>query len=53
MKASIVTSVRLFADETAERMRALHALPDGRSAMVSSDTRLETASASVTAPDHG
>ena len=37
----IVTSVRLFADETAERMRALHALPDGRSVTVSSDTRLE------------
>jgi starvation-inducible DNA-binding protein len=37
----IVTSVRLFADETAERMRALHALPDGRSTTVSADTRLE------------
>jgi starvation-inducible DNA-binding protein len=37
----IVTSVRLLADETAERMRALHALPDGRSTTVSSDTRLE------------
>ncbi|MBP1233888.1 starvation-inducible DNA-binding protein [Arthrobacter sp. PvP102] len=37
----IVTSVRLFADETAERMRALHALPDGRSATVSADTRLD------------
>src|SRR6478672_10682958 len=37
----IVTSVRLFADETAERMRALHALPDGRSATVSAETRLE------------
>src|SRR6187200_850152 len=36
----IVTSVRLFADETAERMRALHALPDGRSTTVSSETRL-------------
>ncbi|MGO4807801.1 Dps family protein [Arthrobacter sp. 2MCAF15] len=37
----VVTSVRLFADETAERMRALHALPDGRSATVSAQTRLE------------
>ncbi|MFF1385060.1 Dps family protein [Arthrobacter sp. NPDC058288] len=37
----IVTSVRLFADETAERMRALHALPDGRSTTVAADTRLE------------
>ncbi|MFF2243357.1 Dps family protein [Arthrobacter sp. NPDC058130] len=37
----IVTSVRLFADETAERMRALHALPDGRSAALSAETRLE------------
>lgn len=37
----IIASVRLFADETAERMRALHALPDGRSATVSSGTRLE------------
>ena len=37
----IVTSVRLFADETAERMRALHALPDGRSTTVSAGTRLE------------
>ena len=36
----IVTSVRLFADETAERMRALHALPDGRSSTVSASTSL-------------
>ena len=37
----IVTSVRQFTDETAERMRALHAVPDGRSTTVSADTRLE------------
>lgn len=36
----VITNVRLFADETAERMRALHALPDGRSATVSAQTRL-------------
>jgi starvation-inducible DNA-binding protein len=37
----IIASVRLFADQVAERMRALHALPDGRSHTVSGDTRLE------------
>ena len=37
----IIASVRLFADQTAERMRALHALPDGRSHTVAADTRLE------------
>ncbi|MCO4238259.1 Dps family protein [Pseudarthrobacter raffinosi] len=36
----IIASVRLFADQTAERMRALHALPDGRSHTVAADTRL-------------
>jgi len=37
----IIASVRQFADDTAERMRALHALPDGRSSTVSTDTRLD------------
>jgi starvation-inducible DNA-binding protein len=37
----IIASARLFADQTAERMRALHALPDGRTSTVSADTRLE------------
>lgn len=37
----IIASVRLFADQMAERMRALHALPDGRSRSVAADTRLE------------
>lgn len=37
----IIASVRLFADQTAERMRALHALPDGRSRTVAANTRLD------------
>lgn len=37
----LVAATRAFADETAERMRALHALPDGRSATVAKGTRLE------------
>ena len=37
----IIASARLFADQAAERMRALHALPDGRSQTVSAGTRLE------------
>jgi starvation-inducible DNA-binding protein len=37
----IIAAARLFADQAAERMRALHALPDGRSSMVSAGTRLE------------
>jgi starvation-inducible DNA-binding protein len=37
----IIASARLFADQTAERMRALHALPDGRSQTVAADTRLD------------
>ncbi|HAP88688.1 MAG TPA: DNA starvation/stationary phase protection protein, partial [Arthrobacter bacterium] len=36
----IVDAARQFADETAERMRALHALPDGRSATVAKSTGL-------------
>ena len=36
----IVDAARQFADDTAERMRALHALPDGRSATVSGSTSL-------------
>lgn len=37
----IIAAARLFADEIAERMRALHALPDGRSATVAADRRLD------------
>lgn len=37
----IVAAARLFADQAAERMRALHALPDGRSSAVANGTRLE------------
>jgi starvation-inducible DNA-binding protein len=37
----IIAAARLFADQAAERMRALHALPDGRSSTISASTRLE------------
>ncbi|KRE76307.1 Dps family protein [Arthrobacter sp. Soil763] len=36
----IIEAARGFADEMAERMRALHALPDGRSSTVSKTTAL-------------
>ncbi|HSN38517.1 MAG TPA: DNA starvation/stationary phase protection protein [Arthrobacter sp.] len=36
----IIEAAREFADDLAERMRALHALPDGRSATVSKSTSL-------------
>jgi starvation-inducible DNA-binding protein len=36
----IVDAARQYADDTAERMRALHALPDGRSATVATSTSL-------------
>jgi starvation-inducible DNA-binding protein len=36
----IIADARLFADELAERMRALHAVPDGRSATVAGTTSL-------------
>ena len=36
----IIDAARAFADETAERMRALHALPDGRSSTVAKSTSL-------------
>src|SRR6478752_8072483 len=36
----LVLATRQFADDTAERMRALHALPDGRSATVAKSTSL-------------
>ncbi|MEJ1178772.1 DNA starvation/stationary phase protection protein [Pseudarthrobacter sp. NPDC055928] len=38
----IVDAARQFADDMAERMRALHALPDGRSATVAKSTSLAT-----------
>lgn len=43
-----IASARQFADRTAERMRALHALPDGRSSTVSGGTRLEQFPAGLT-----
>jgi starvation-inducible DNA-binding protein len=36
----IVDAARAFADDTAERMRAIHALPDGRSETVAKSTSL-------------
>lgn len=36
----IVDAARQFADDTAERMRALHALPDGRSSTIAEATSL-------------
>ena len=36
----IIDAARIFADDLAERMRALHALPDGRSSTVSKSTAL-------------
>jgi starvation-inducible DNA-binding protein len=36
----IITDARLFSDELAERMRALDALPDGRSGTVTTTTHL-------------
>jgi len=37
----IVAAARLFADQVAERMRALHSVPDGRSSTVSTGRQLE------------
>jgi starvation-inducible DNA-binding protein len=37
----VVDAARLFADEMAERMRALHAVPDGRSGTVVATTTLK------------
>ncbi len=37
----VVDAARLFADEMAERMRALHAVPDGRSSTVVATSTLE------------
>lgn len=37
----IIEDARLFADQMAERMRALHAVPDGRSAVVAQGTSLD------------
>ncbi|MEV8150856.1 DNA starvation/stationary phase protection protein [Arthrobacter sp. NPDC080073] len=44
----VVAAAREFADETAERMRALHALPDGRSSTIAGSTRLEQFPAGLT-----
>lgn len=38
----IIDDARLFTDQMAERMRALHAVPDGRSASVAKGTTLDT-----------
>lgn len=40
MLDEIIDAARGFSDEVAERMRALHGIPDGRSATVSSTTSL-------------
>ena len=37
----VIDATREFSDEVAERMRALHATPDGRSGVVSATTTLE------------
>lgn len=37
----VIEATREFADDVAERMRALHATPDGRSQVVASSTTLE------------
>jgi starvation-inducible DNA-binding protein len=37
----IIEDARLFADEMAERMRALHAVPDGRSVAVAEGTSID------------
>jgi starvation-inducible DNA-binding protein len=37
----IIDDARLFADEMAERMRALHAVPDGRSVAVAEGTKID------------
>ena len=37
----IIDDARTFADEMAERMRALHAVPDGRSVAVAEGTKIE------------
>ncbi|TDK24634.1 DNA starvation/stationary phase protection protein [Arthrobacter crusticola] len=37
----IIDDARLFTDQLAERMRALHAVPDGRSATVASNTSID------------
>ena len=44
----IIAAARLFADQAAERMRALHALPDGRSGTVSACSRLDEFPAGLT-----
>ena len=37
----IIDDARTFADEMAERMRALHAVPDGRSVAVAEGTKIQ------------
>lgn len=44
----IIAAARLFADQAAERMRALHALPDGRSGTVAAGSRLDEFPAGLT-----
>jgi len=38
----IIDDARVFADEMAERMRALHAVPDGRSVAVAEGTKIKS-----------
>lgn len=44
----IIAAARRFADQAAERMRALHALPDGGSSTVTADNRLDKFPAGLT-----
>jgi starvation-inducible DNA-binding protein len=37
----VIDATRLFADDVAERMRALHATPDGRTQVIAASTTLE------------
>lgn len=37
----IIDAARAFSDQVAERMRAVHVVPDGRAATVAAETRLE------------
>lgn len=48
----ITAAARLFADQAAERMRALHALPGGGSSTVTAENRLDKFPAGQTSAKH-
>lgn len=48
----VVSAARLHADEVAERLRALHAVPDGRSATIAKTTSLHEAGEGLITTDH-